>query len=142
MHDHPLLNSTQYASIEIALRETEIVLRHMLDDMDSHEEGILYAQIVTLTDEQRQLIVTLTSALLDEIAKLAEVLAFSKQRRDPVSSLVSQITVLWSDLVDVRADKLSRYGNVNSEAAQVLNPSLDRMIRLMEDLIRVLSNRF
>lgn len=114
----------------------------MLDDMDSHEEGILYAQIVTLTDEQRQLIVTLTSALLDEIAKLAEVLAFSKQRRDPVSSLVSQITVLWSDLVDVRADKLSRYGNVNSEAAQVLNPSLDRMIRLMEDLIRVLSNRF
>jgi hypothetical protein len=36
-----LLNPAQLTSVTIALRETEMVLRRMLDDMDKHETGVL-----------------------------------------------------------------------------------------------------
>lgn len=136
---HPRLNPAQHASVEITLREMEIALRQLLDEMDSHSEGILYAQTTTLTDEQRQRIVELTGAMLDEIAGLAETLGLSKQHRDPIALVVGQINVLWSDLVDIRADKLTRYGDVSAEAARTLDPSIDRMIRLTEGLIAALS---
>jgi hypothetical protein len=135
-----LLNFAQLTSVTIALREVEMVLRRMLDDMDSHEEGILYEYVATLTDAQRRTIMALTGSVLNEIASMAEALALPKQQEDPVSSLVGQIAVLWSDVVDVRADKLARYGEVNPYAARVLDPPLDRIILSLHKLMQALSD--
>lgn len=135
------LNPAQRNAIAIALRETEIALRRLLADLDADEHGRLYARVTIVGEAQRRQIERLVNQALDEIVELADALDLPPQSQNPLAERVGQMTVLWSDLIDSRADKLARYGEVDPAAPAVLNPPLDRLIALLEKLMGVASRR-
>lgn len=135
------LNPAQRNAITIALRETEIALRRLLTDLDADEHGRLYARVAVVGEAQRRQIEQLVNEALDEIIYLADALDLSPQLQNPLAEMAGQMTVLWSDLIDSRADKLARYGEVDPAASAGLNPPLDRLIALLEKLMGVASRR-
>ena len=135
------LNPAQRNAIAIALRETEMTLRRLLAELDADEHGRLYARVTVVGEAQRRQIERLVNEALDQIVELADALDLPPQRQNPLAGMVGQMAVLWSDLIDSRADKLARYGEVNPAAPAMLNPPLDRLITLLEGLMNVASRR-
>jgi hypothetical protein len=136
-----LLNPYQRNSVAITLRMLETSLQHAVADLKHQEQGILYRQIVTLTDSQYEQIKQAILEAAGEIARLANTFALPVEVRDSRTDLQGQLAVLWSDLQEIRAAKLRGYGAVAPGLEPVLDPSVLHLIKLVESLTGILSEK-
>ena len=133
-----LLNRAQRNSVGILLREFEMRLRHMSDDLTRSEQGALYEIAPAVSADALAAIRVEIALSLKEISGLAESLGLNRVTEPMSAVLMGELTVFWSDLYDVRADKLTRYGEVAPELSEVLNPPVMRLIRHVETMMRQL----
>jgi hypothetical protein len=134
-----LLNSYQRNPVSITLRALETVMREAIAGLAVQQQGILYRQKTTLSRRQRDQLEQLSAAALDEISALAQALALPAEVRDTRSALYGQLVVLWSDLHDIRADKLAAYGEVSPDLQPVLDPPLLRLTELVRQMMDVIA---
>ncbi len=136
-----ILNQYQRDSVANTLRTLELGLRRAVDDLATHDRGILYRRDGTLSDKQIDEMKGLVDAGLHEIEVLAQTLALPVERYDNRAALLGQLSVLWVDLHEIRADSLRRYGQVNPGLAPALDPRLERLIELVAALMNLLQAR-
>jgi hypothetical protein len=133
-----LLNRAQRNSLSIMMCESEKTLRHIPDNLTSSERGTLYeyqSSIPTKTLSQIQQQIALA---IPDIDSLAKELDLYRTVQSNTSTLLGQLAVLWSDLSDIRVEKLIRYGDVSPELNTVLTPALTRLIQRTEYLMNLL----
>ena len=136
-----LLNPYQRNSVVVTLRTAETILRSALGDLTSQDEGILYRRSARLTDNQREQVKQLAESALAEVAHLAQTLDLPVEDQNNAAALHGQLAVLWSDLHEIRAKELRRYGEVAPELEMVLTPPLMRLIQSVTKLMDTLDVR-
>lgn len=133
-----LLNSYQRNSVANTLRTLEMALRRALSDLASQDQGILYRRHGVLPDEQVAHVRRAVDSGLHEIDALAQALALPVEAYDNRAALLGQLSVLWVDLHEIRAESLRGYGAVNPDLPAVLNARIERLIELVAALMNIL----
>lgn len=129
------LNPYQRSSVAITLRMLEMALRDAMTELDTAADGILYRQTNPLSDLQRQQIKRLCQKAFAIIQTMKEAFALPVEIQDVRSKLQGHLAVLWSDLEDIRSDKLRRYGDVAPDLERTLDPSIAELIQTVNQIM-------
>lgn len=134
------MNQAQRTSVFVALRTFEQYLRQLDRWLQGLEaDGILYKYRMDLPPERRGLMQQKIAIGLDVVAELAQTLQFDPEVIDLAASVRGQMSESWANLIDSRAAKLSRYGDVNPSLSLPLDPALDRLSQIAAELSRLAS---
>jgi hypothetical protein len=130
-----LMNQAQRTSVFVALRTFEQYLRQVDRWLQGLEaDGILYKYRMDLPPERRVLMQQKIAAGLALVEELAQTLQLEPEVIDLTGSVRGQMSESWANLIDSRAVKLRRYGEVDPGLAQPLDPTLNRLIQIAADL--------
>ncbi|MCL4875150.1 MAG: hypothetical protein KJ064_00755 [Anaerolineae bacterium] len=132
-----LLNPHQRLSLAITLRQVEKTLRGILNDLATEEQGILYQSRITLPEDKRLQVKLRVEKALQQIAQLAERFELPRAVYDNTATLRGPLALLRSDLHDVHARKLNRYGDVNPILEAELDPPVDNLIEILQEITRL-----
>jgi hypothetical protein len=134
-----LLNPYQKNSLRVTLQMLEENLRHTLEWLDGREEnGILYSRTLNLPKENREQARQRIKAALGSIENLSRKFGLHKESSDAASMLRGELTVSWANLLDTRAKKLVRYGDVHPELASILDSDIQNLAGLALQLAAIL----
>jgi len=126
-----LLNVAQRSSLTVGLRAFEMHLRQAdawLQGVEEH--GVLYHHTLSLSAEQRASARAQIAAALARVAALVERFGLAANSGDLAATIAAQMSVDWANLCDVRSTKLHRYGEVDSQLAEILDPDVDALAQL------------
>jgi hypothetical protein len=130
-----LMNQAQRTSVFVALRTFEQYLRQLDRWLHGLEaDGILYKYKMDLPMERRALMQQKIAAGLALVEDLAQTLQLEPEVIDLVGAVRGQMSESWANLIDSRAAKLSRYGEVDPGLSQPLDPALDRLVQIAAEL--------
>ncbi len=132
-----LLNPHQRKALAITLRHVEKTLRGILHDLVNEEEAILYRSVITLPEDKRPQVRQLVETALQQIAVLAQMFDLPPEVIDNTAMLRGPLAMLRSDLHDMHAQKLKGFGDVDPDLAQELDPVIDDLIALLNDITRI-----
>ena len=116
------------SSFEKALRQADQLLAQ------GDERGILYYQKSNLDPALRQSARQKISLALQELANLADQLGLEPREENSDQVIMAQMSASWSDLVDSQSGRLKGYGQVDNQAAALIDPAVNRLARLAAEL--------
>lgn len=126
------LNIAQKTSLSITLREFEVRLARLRVLLEQYES------VTRLTPEGverlRQMI-DRQQVIIDELFRQFQL---KRETIDVVQSMIAELSISWTQLVDSRSDKLGRYGEVDSDLKTTLDPAIDQMVGACLSMVRLL----
>lgn len=140
---HTLLNANHRRVLASTLRRLELAAWHLEEQLLRGEPPQLALTRFThpLTPEQRSALLQLTQHIRQEVAELASDYHLEGGEQNVVRTIMSEFTLLWSDLEDARPQKLRAYGAINPLAKTVLGPRIQRLIGLALEVEGVASGK-
>jgi len=120
--------SSQLAVVEELLNEIESVLKE--------EENFLFLKIERkIKKEDRK-------KINERIKELKKIISVMKRKFNLKEDVLTDIAVIssrtskiWEILCDMKTEKMKRYGKIPDGLSDVLDPLIDRMIKLTERII-------
>ena len=139
--DDTLLNPAQQNSIRIALRllEERLFWIEVLLSQKGHD-GILYRFESDLSDFQISQLQTVFRKIEDLITTFKETFNLSGEKEKLSQILSGSASYFWSIVADKKADKLKRYGAVSPDLSGELDPLVDHLIELLNEIRAILRN--
>lgn len=135
-----LLNVAQRRSVEIGLRTVE---KHLLEArvwlQHAPEPGFLQQRRASLTPDQQAAILDLIDVAEGEIARLAGRFNLVANEQEFAAVFIAGMSAAWAILCDLRADKLTRYGEVDQRLADELDPGIELLTQLTLTLANLAS---
>jgi hypothetical protein len=126
-----LLNPYQKNSLRVSLLMLEDNLRQAQEWLDGREEsGILYYRDLKISEETKQWAGLRIQAALELIEKLSSEFELNKEFQSAASILQGNLTVSWANLMDTKAGKLRRYGEVHPELSSMLDPDIQNLAEI------------
>ena len=127
-----LLNANHRRVLASTLRRLELAAWRLEEQLLRGEPPQLALTRFTHppTPEQRSALLQLTQHIRQEVAQLAYDYQLEGGEQNLVRTIMSEFTLLWSDLEDVRPQKLRAYGAINPLAKPILGPRIQRLIDL------------
>ena len=128
-----LLNGNHRRSLATVLRRVELAAWRLEDRlMRGTPPQLTLTRFTGSPDtDQQAALLHLTKQVRQEIAKLASDYDLEVAEENLLRSTMGEFTLLWSDIEDVRPQKLGRYGSINPQANEALGPPIQRLIDLM-----------
>ena len=129
------LNLYQQNYLYVSLRSFEKALQ-LADQLlvEGGQRGILYYQKSNLDPAIRQSARNKISRALQELANLANQLGIEAREENSNQMIMAQMSASWADLVDSQSDRLKGYGELDMQAAQLIDPAVNRLARLASEL--------
>jgi hypothetical protein len=125
------LNPNQERVVAVTLRLLEERLAEIQNLMDVDEHGILYDRIARFSPEQRREMQALIKELRMGIAEVAGNFRLPRENQDPARIMMGLLSVTWESLGDIRAHRLVAYGEVDPRLKETLDPSVQKLTKLV-----------
>jgi len=120
--------SSQLGVIEELLNEIESVLKD--------EENYLFLKIERKIKKENR------KKINERIKELRKIIADMKQKFNLKEGVLTDIAIIssrtskiWEILSDMKTEKMKRYGKIPDGLSDILDPLIDRMIKLTERII-------
>jgi hypothetical protein len=126
------LNIAQKTSLGITLREFEVRLARLQVLLEQYES------ITRLTPEgvaRLRGMIERQQAMIDDLFRRFQL---KRETIDVVQSMIAELSISWTQLVDSRSDKLGRYGEIDPDLKVTLDPAIDQMIEDCLSMVRLL----
>ncbi len=138
-----LLNDSQWNSVRISLVSLEKRLRQAQVWLDGLEEqGTVYHRRLSISEEDRQHARQEIDHALQILAGLGAALGLPFQEEDVGSELRGEMTVSWANLLDSRARKLVRFGEVDPRLAGELDPYMEQLADIANELSAIFGGEY
>ena len=127
-----MLNDAQKTSLVISLRELEARLGRIqvlldLNEFSTRLEPEVVSQLRASVHQQQ--------AAMDVLFRRFRL---PHETIDVVQTLIAELSISWTQLVDTRSDKLGRYGTVDPRLGTELDPELNQLVESCMQMIRTL----
>jgi hypothetical protein len=123
-----LLNDSQWNSLRISILAFERRLREARDWLDGREEeGKFYRRRLSMSEDGREFARQQIEQALREVAVLGTALQVPFSNEAVNSELRGEFSVTWANLLDSRAAKLARFGDVHPKLAAELDPIIEQL---------------
>jgi len=138
----PLLNANQKRSLSVALRLVE----EIFDEVESlilsgPRQGTLLEFTGKLSAEEGKELLERLALGRQVVKEMVRRFALEKVPLDLRSRLTASLTYLWTVLADAYSKDLRDYGPISEELPQFLDPSLDRLEDLVQEMKRIVLGR-
>jgi len=139
--DDTLLNPAQKNSIRIALRllEERLFWIEVLLSQKGHN-GILYRFENDLSNSEISQLQAIFKKIEELIVTFKETFNLSAEKEKLSQILNGSTSYFWSIVADKKADKLKRYGGVSPDLSRELDPLIDHLIELLNEIRAILRN--
>jgi len=127
-----MLNIAQKTSLGITLREFEVRLARLRVLLEQYES------VTRLTPEGAERLsqmIERQQAIIDDLRRRFQL---KRETIDVVQSMIAELSISWTQLVDSRSDKLGRYGEVDPDLKTTLDPAIDQMVKDCLSMVRLL----
>ncbi|MGC8834891.1 MAG: hypothetical protein ACP5R4_12665 [Armatimonadota bacterium] len=118
--------------LDQALTTIEALMRDILP------KGVLYTTFNPLSGEVRKRVLGQVEILRREIDSAAGKLGLRAEKQNAATLCASLLSVLWSDLEDIRSSKLSAYGALGG-GQEELDAVVERLIKLVLETLSLVS---
>ncbi|GAC1568801.1 MAG: hypothetical protein NVS3B14_19480 [Ktedonobacteraceae bacterium] len=127
-----LLNANHRRVLANTLRRVELAAWRLEDQLLRGDPPQLALTRFTHAPDskQRSALLQMTRQIRQEVAKLASEYQLEAGEWNLVRTIMSEFTLLWSDLEDTRPQKLRAYGAINPLALTILGPRIQNLIDL------------
>ena len=138
-----LLNANHRRVLASTLRRVELAAWRLEDQLGRSVSPELALTRFTnpLSAPQRAALLGLTQQVLEAVKQLASEYCLDVAEDDLSKMIKAEFSLLWSDLEEVRPQKLRNYGTVDPQAHVVLGPPVQRLIKLMLTINDVASEK-
>ncbi len=126
------LNTAQTTSLSITLREFEKRLSRLRVLLEHYEV------VTRLTPEgidRLHLMIDRQQTVIDELFRRFQL---TRGTIDVMQSMIAELSISWTQLVDSRSDKLGRYGQVDPDLKSTLDPALDQLVEACLGMVSIL----
>ncbi len=126
------LNTAQTTSLSITLREFEKRLSRLRVLLEHYEV------VTRLTPEgidRLRLMIDRQQTVIDELFRRFQL---TRGTIDVMQSMIAELSISWTQLVDSRSDKLGRYGQVDPDLKSTLDPALDQLVEACLGMVSIL----
>ncbi|NMB54719.1 MAG: hypothetical protein GYA15_08445 [Leptolinea sp.] len=125
------LNPAQKTHLYVTLLEFEETLRLALDLLDNPESsGILYSKKLDVTPDDREEIVEIIHSALREIQHISKMYDLPAKDKKLNNLLVAKMSISWANLIDTQSSGLRKYGKLDNEIAENLDPIISSLSTL------------
>ena len=131
------LNPSQKRALVVQLRNLEQVLFRVDHCIGGRAEEGLLTHYIAVPETIRLRLASLTEQMREEIALLVKQFELQPKAVDSRSYINAKIALTWSGLNEVLSSKLKRYGEVDPELSESLDPCLNRLIDLALQIAEV-----
>jgi len=126
-----ILNHSQWNSLRITVYSFEKNLRSAQAWLDGREEtGTFYERKLHLSAKRREQARKYIADALQTVIELGNALDLPVQEENAASEIRGTMSVSWANLLDNRANKLSRYGRVHPVLSSELDPIIEQMAEM------------
>lgn len=101
--------------------------------------SVLYSERNALSSDQRQALRTEVENARLVLAELQERLGLSRSMQDVEQAIWSRCAVLRTQLLELEARRLRRYGSVSQELAGVLATYIEQLLRTIDAILDVVT---
>lgn len=138
----PLLNANQKRSLSVALRLVEEAFDEIEAQLRAGPlQGVLLEFTGVLTAEEGKALREKLAEGRQVVKDMVRQFGLEKASVDLRSRLAASLTYLWTVLADVHSKGLRDYGPISEELPQFLDPSLDRLEDLVQEMKRAVLGR-
>jgi hypothetical protein len=125
------LNQAQRTALSTTLLHLEKALDEIEHLLDGSTVGVTYTTEVDLAPAAAQQIRERCAAIRTEMAELMERFELPSHHWYGRQIVVAEMTSTWTNLEEVRPERLRRFGAVDPTLTEILTPRLERLIQLV-----------
>lgn len=125
------LNQAQRTAVSTTLLHLERALDEIERLLDGPSSGVTYTTEVNLAPTTAQQIRRVCGDIRSEIAAMAERFELPPHRWYGRQVIVGEMTSTWTNLEEIRPERLRRFGAVDPTLTETLAPGLERLIQLV-----------
>ncbi len=134
-----MLNEAQKRSLSAIFQIVEDRLREMEIALTSAGYiGILREKINDVPPEVRPAVFEKSRLIRERITILADKLHLEKRRTATTSETLARLSYCWEILQDAKTKHLKRFGQPNAGLKEILDPQIDAIIDLLQEIERLL----
>jgi hypothetical protein len=100
-------------------------------------KSVFYSETNELLPDQRETILIQVAKIRERLQELKDRLKLEGKSRSVASSIWSQCSVLWVNLIEVTSEHLKRYGESPAGLAEYLDPRVAELIGLTNEILRI-----
>ncbi len=126
------LNIAQKTSLSITLREFEVRLARLRVLVEQYES---VRRLTPEGVERLRQMIEHQQAIIDDLFRRFQL---KRETIDVVQSMIAELSISWTQLVDSRSDQLGRYGEVDADLKVTLDPAIDQMAEACLGMVRLL----
>lgn len=128
------LNQAQRTAVSTTLLHLERSLDEIEGLLAGSGHGVTYTTKVNLAPATAQQILAKCTDIRAEIAAMAARFELPRQHWYGRQVIVAEMTSAWTNLEEVRPERLRRFGVVDPTLTETLTPSLERLTQLVWDV--------
>jgi len=128
------LNPYQKNALEVEMRHLEQALLQAREFMRHMPEDGLLTNYRPVAEENRARLEALIDRMLAEIAVVVKKYDLQPRVEDIGVNIYAEMAGAWSDLYDMFAHKLKRYGHVDPALGETLDPHIKLLINLAREI--------
>jgi hypothetical protein len=122
----------------IAVSTTMLHLERSLDEIErllaGPTNGVTYTTEVNLAPATAQQLQAVCADIRSEIAAMVERFELPPHRWYGRQVIMAEMTSTWTNLEEIRPERLRRFGAVDPTLTETLAPRLERLIQLIRDV--------
>jgi len=124
------------SSVLLILDETMDEIEELC--MTQDEKGILYDVVNNLSEKEKGRVVEDINRIREVIREIARGINIKKKRYETKRLISSRIASLWEMIYEIESNRLKGYGDVSKSLKEYLDPEVDKIIHLLNDIEGVL----
>jgi len=124
------------SSVLLILDETMDEIEELC--MTQGKKGILYDVVNNLSEKEKGRVVEDINRIREVIREIARGINIKKKRYETKRLISSRIASLWEMIYEIESSRLKGYGDVSKSLKEYLDPAVDKIIHLLNDIEGVL----
>jgi hypothetical protein len=124
------------SSVLLILDETMDEIEELCISKD--KKGILYDVVNNLSENEKGRVVEDINRIREIIREIAKGINIKKKRYETKRLISSRIASLWEMIYEIESNRLKGYGDVSKSLKEYLDPEVDKIIHLLNDIEGVL----
>lgn len=128
------LSDTHARVLSVILKIIETDLNEILNILSNPYKGIMYDNLIDIGEDEKKEKIGKINKILIDIEYIYKKFSLKKESLKQSKMLDAKKSKLWSILEDSYSKKLSKYGEMDYENSQIIDPLIKSLIEKIGDI--------
>jgi len=134
--NHKIRLSVSMQILEDTITEVEEIIIK-----DANRSRVMMETIDNISSWEKARILRCTEEIKKLINHMAQKLSLEKRSEETKSQILGSMAIQWVNLEEIKSRRLCGYGEVPNELREFLDPQVDRIMSLVDEISKIVSSK-